>query len=59
MHHYGDLAFQPEFLVPMALHRFVNRLRFSSSVEAIGRGLGLTAVFGSPVIVRATRSPGG
>lgn len=56
---FPDLAFRPEFFVPMAVHRVVNRVAFSSAVESVGRRLYLTAVFGSPVVVRAVRSPRG
>jgi ubiquinone/menaquinone biosynthesis C-methylase UbiE len=48
-------AEQPEFLLPMVLHRLVNRPLFSRIVELPGRVLGLTHWFGSPIIVRADR----
>jgi ubiquinone/menaquinone biosynthesis C-methylase UbiE len=46
-----------QFLWPMVLHRATNRALLSRAVEFPGRFLGLTRWFGSPVIVRADRSP--
>jgi SAM-dependent methyltransferase len=42
-----------EFFVPMVVHRAVGRPRWSARAEAVSRRLGLTRLFGSPVIVRA------
>jgi ubiquinone/menaquinone biosynthesis C-methylase UbiE len=47
----------PQFLLPMVVHRFVNSPAFSRAVEAPGRVAGLTRWWGSPVIVRADRTP--
>jgi hypothetical protein len=47
----------PQFLLPMVVHRFVGSTAFSRAVEAPGRIAGLTQWWGSPVIVRADRSP--
>ncbi len=44
--------FRPEFFFPMVLHRALNRATFSRSLEAVSRVLGLTSIFGSPVIMR-------
>ena len=46
---------QPQFLLPMVLHRWADRAALSRLAEAPGRLLGLTRWFGSPVIVRADR----
>lgn len=46
---------QPQFLLPMALHRWTNHARLSRVAEAPWRLLGMTRWFGSPVIVRADR----
>jgi SAM-dependent methyltransferase len=46
---------QPQFLLPMVLHRWVDRAALSKLAEAPGRLLGLTRWFGSPIIVRADR----
>lgn len=48
-------AEQPQFLLPMVLHRLANQTLFSRAAELPGRLLGLTRWFGSPIIVRADR----
>jgi SAM-dependent methyltransferase len=53
---FATTAARPQFLWPMVLHRMLGRAALSRALEAPGRGLGLTALFGSPVIVRAERS---
>ena len=45
-----------EFFVPMVVHRAVGRPRWSALAEGISRRLGLTRLFGSPVILRAEPS---
>jgi SAM-dependent methyltransferase len=50
-------AERPQFLVPMALHRLGNRVGLSRTLEDVGRVLGLTQWFASPVVVRADRNP--
>lgn len=44
-----------EFFVPMVLHRKLNSRRISSTIEEVSRLLGLTALFGSPVILKLVR----
>jgi SAM-dependent methyltransferase len=46
---------QPQFLIPMALHRWTNQPAVSKLAEAAPRLLGLTRWLGSPIIVRADR----
>lgn len=46
---------QPQFLLPMVLHRWANQSILSRLAEAPGRLLGLTRWFGSPIIIRADR----
>jgi SAM-dependent methyltransferase len=48
---------QPQYLLPMALHRWTNQAGLSRIAEAPGRLLGLTRWLGSPIIVRADRRP--
>lgn len=48
-------ATRPQFLWPMVLHRMIGRRGVSHALEAPGRWVGLTRLFGSPVIVRAER----
>ncbi len=46
---------RPQFFWPMALHRALKAPGLSRSLEAIAGGLGLRALFGSPVIARFDR----
>jgi SAM-dependent methyltransferase len=48
-------AERPQFLIPMVVHRMVNRAIFSRAAEVPGRLTGLTRWLGSPIIVRADR----
>ena len=45
----------PEFFLPMALHRTLNSPAFSSLTENVFHGIGLTSLFGSPVILKLIR----
>jgi SAM-dependent methyltransferase len=47
---------QPQFFLPMALHRLVKAAWLGRAVEWPARALGLTRAFGSPVIARADRA---
>lgn len=44
-----------EFLLPMVLHRKLKSVPVSARLEAMGRYVGLTDKFGSPVIIKVTR----
>jgi ubiquinone/menaquinone biosynthesis C-methylase UbiE len=44
-----------EFSLPMVFHRVLKSLRFSSFTEKVCRILGLTQLFGSPVILKLVR----
>jgi 2-polyprenyl-3-methyl-5-hydroxy-6-metoxy-1,4-benzoquinol methylase len=46
---------RPQFFWPMALHRALGTPGLSRSLEAVAKGLGLRALFGSPVIARFDR----
>ena len=46
----------PEFFLPMVLHRALKRPRLSIFIEGVCRMLGLTALFGSPVILKFVRN---
>ncbi len=48
-----DIAFRPEFFLPMVIHRKVNNRVFSDFSEKLFRLTKITSFFGSPVIVRA------
>jgi 2-polyprenyl-3-methyl-5-hydroxy-6-metoxy-1,4-benzoquinol methylase len=45
----------PKFFLPMVLHRVLKQPKLSEAAEKIFRGLGLTRLFGSPVIACFTR----
>lgn len=47
---------RPQFLIPMVLHRLTNRAALSKVAEMPSRLLGLTRLFGSPIIIRADRA---
>ena len=44
-----------EFFLPMVFHRKMNSQKISASVEAVFRSMGLTNLFGSPIILKADR----
>lgn len=44
-----------QFLMPMVLHRILKARGLSAGMEAVFRAVGLTALFGSPVIVKMRR----
>jgi hypothetical protein len=52
---FAAITLKPQFFAPMVVHRFLKRVPFSRSIERISSTLGLTRLFGSPVIVRACR----
>jgi SAM-dependent methyltransferase len=56
-HGYIVAAERPQFLLPMALHRWVNLVGLSRAAEATGRVVGLTRWLGSPILARADRLP--
>lgn len=45
----------PEFFFPMVFHRILKLQKWSSIIEYIARRLGLTHLFGSPVILKLVR----
>ena len=54
---YHHLRFRPEFFLPMMIHRKIGMRTVSATLEGVSRYTGLTALFGSPVIMRADRKP--
>jgi hypothetical protein len=48
---------QAQFFLPMVLHRVLRNRRVSVVLEGLCRGVGLTGLWGSPVIVRMVRHP--
>lgn len=49
--------FQPEFFVPMVIHRKLQSPSTSRVLEGFFRMVGLTKLFGSPIIMRSDRQP--
>ena len=54
---FTDIRFEPEFFIPMVLHRKANRPRMSAACEKLAGALGLKRSLGSPIIVRGSRLP--
>lgn len=54
-------AERPQFLMPMAFYRLAGSAGLARAAEGLARSVGLTGLFGSPVIARADRrvDPGG
>jgi 2-polyprenyl-3-methyl-5-hydroxy-6-metoxy-1,4-benzoquinol methylase len=52
---FAPTAREPEFVLPMALHRAVGRAGLSRAAEGAASWLGLRKAVGSPVILRAER----
>ncbi len=50
---FGNPQLKPEFFMPMVVHRKLKSTQVSNIVEACCRSLGLTSLFGSPIIVRS------
>lgn len=48
--------FSPQFFLPMVVHRKMNRVDISRKVEKLFRYSGLTAMFGSPIIVNSHKT---
>jgi len=58
---FGKLGYRksdrfPQFFLPMVLHRKLNQPGLSSGIENFSRALGLTSLFGSPVILKVERA---
>jgi SAM-dependent methyltransferase len=49
---FGPTGRRPQFLLPMAFHRALGVASLARSLEGIAEALGLTRLFGSPVILR-------
>ncbi len=49
----GRPVLKPEFFMPMVVHRKLNRPKISKFMESIFRNIGLTTLFGSPIILRS------
>lgn len=51
-HGFVPAATKKQFFLPMVLHRMLKNRALSAALEAVCRALGLTRLWGSPVIVR-------
>ncbi len=47
---------RPQFLFPMAFHRSLGRVWISKTIEFISKTIGITRLFGSPIILRIIRN---
>jgi hypothetical protein len=45
-----------QFLFPMGLHRALKSPRLSKALEGVARGLLLTRLFGSPIVIAFERT---
>ena len=54
-HGFAPPVFSPEFFWPMVLHRSLQRPLLAKALEAPPRWLGLTHLFGSPIIAASSR----
>jgi 2-polyprenyl-3-methyl-5-hydroxy-6-metoxy-1,4-benzoquinol methylase len=50
---FSQPQFSPQFFLPMVIHRSLQKVRLSKSMEAVCRALLLTKYFGSPIIVKS------
>jgi ubiquinone/menaquinone biosynthesis C-methylase UbiE len=57
-HGFVRTAMQKQFLFPMGIHRALKSPSLSKALEGTAKILGLTALFGSPVIIRFERVSG-
>ena len=51
---FGSALARPQFFAPMVVHRSIRCITIVRAVETAARVIGLTPLFGSPVIVRVT-----
>lgn len=54
-HGFGNPVLKPQFFIPMVMHRLLRSVTMSKSSEFVFRYTGLTHLFGSPVILKATK----
>ena len=52
---FSRVTFEPQFFFPMVVHRTINNVKLSKSIESISKFFGLTYLFGSPIIIMATK----
>jgi hypothetical protein len=54
-HGFGSARLEPEFFAPMVVHRALGSRALAAAIERTAATVGLTARFGSPVILRVER----
>ncbi len=54
--HFQPPAFKPEFFWPMVLHRKLENPAVSKGLELPAKALGLTSLFGSPIILQSNNN---
>jgi len=54
-HGYSARARRPQFLAPMALYRALGSAALARAIEGVAEAVGLTALLGSPVVLRLER----
>ena len=52
---FGSFILKQQFFIPMVIHRMIKSVAISRAAESILRVLGLTYLFGSPVILKASK----
>jgi len=55
-HGFLQSAIRTEFMIPMVIHRTLGQVEISKALEFLFRISGMTRLFGSPVILRVSRS---
>ena len=52
---FGQIKLKPQFFVPMVVHRIIKNYIISNILETIFKYIGVTYLFGSPIIVKASK----
>jgi SAM-dependent methyltransferase len=53
------ITLRPQFFAPLVVHRFLGHALLSQGIESAANALGLTHLFGSPIVVRACAGESG
>ena len=56
-HNFAPPVFKPQFFMPMVIHRKLQNPAISRTIEAVFQYMGLTKLFGSPIILRSDVRP--
>ncbi len=55
VNNFSSPRFNPQFFLPMVIHRSLKRVHISKKMEALCRTVLLTKYFGSPIIVKSEK----